>query len=394
MKKGLSAQSALKSHTFGARLMEPEPKPEILPEPGLPEPEAWPEPEPYWETAYKLWQWGWEFHIYGFATLFLLMGLYAGYFLVIQVYHGLNKKYLGASLNAMVLLFGLSRAFVMYFDPYHQGHLIDAIVFMRVMWSIGAPCLTSADSIVLMALIETARLKLAPPKLQKLKYIATIITFHFVIVLVTDCVVSEFVEAKAMLLMCQLLFVVWGTVLGVCYFVIGRQLDVKLFSHKPVKERRDKQYIYLIYTSGAANFFLCALMLYSAFGVFGVYSDMKVVDEWPWYGFQTASRVLEASACALVFTVSAKRKRVKKTVDEIEGKEMEGKEVIANPRTETQLLVRKERKLSMFSALQKASKTVRPKGTLPSVGEGELERDKNECEGDASTGSVRIEIVP
>ena len=282
-----------------------------------PTPENWPEPGPRWEEAYKIWQWAWGLHVYLFATVCLCIGLYAGYYVIANIYDGLQGKYLSVSLNALVALFGFMRAFVMYLDPYHQGGIIHNTAAMRVIWSLAGPCLTASDCMMILALIETAKISIAPPKLQKLSTNVVIICFHFTLVITTDCVVSDYVEAKAMLLFCQLFFVTWGSVLGTMNFILGYKLDKQLFSHKNPKEMADKIYIYLIYASGVANYFLCAIIVYSAFGVFGVYSNVEFVEAWPWWAFQTLSRCSEIIACVLIFTVSAKRTRVKDAVTQI-----------------------------------------------------------------------------
>ena len=282
-----------------------------------PKPESWPEPGPRWDEAYETWKWAWELHVYLYATIFLLIGLYAGYYVIANVYDGLQGKYLSVSLNIMVALFGFTRAFVMFLDPYHQGNIIHNTAAMRVIWSLSGPCLTASDCLMILALIETTKISIAPPKLQKASVNVAIISFHFALVITTDCVVSDYAEAKAMLLFCQLFFTTWGSVLGTVNCILGYKLDKQLFSHKNPKETADKIYIYLIYASGAANYFLCGIMLYSAFGVFGVYSDVQFVDAWPWWALQTLSRFSEILACVLIFTVSAKRTRVKDAVSMI-----------------------------------------------------------------------------
>ena len=329
-------------------------QPETEPEAGMsnstaesePEPENWPEPGPRWQHAYQIWQWGWEFHIYFFATTYLAMGLYAGYYVIFNIYDGLNKKYLSVSLNVMVFVFGLSRAFVLFFDPYHQGNIIKALVLMRLIWSIGGPCLTAADSLVILALVETAQVSLAPPRVQSPTSISVVIIIHFLFVLLTDTVVSEYVQAKIMLLFCQIFFVVWGGVLGAGYFALGYKLDKKLFGHKLIKEKEDRIYIYLIYASGVANVVICLIMVYSAVGVFGVYSDVTFVEAWPWYTLQTVSRLSEAVSCILVFTVSAKRTRVKKAMEAYKisnSQHLDAEEAQANTTT-------RKGKLTKFSA--------------------------------------------
>lgn len=281
------------------------------------EPETWPEPGPQWKTAFKKWKAAWPIHVYAFAIAFLIIGIYAGYYVVLNIYDGLDSKYLSVCLNAMVLLFGITRAFVLFFDPYHQGNLINAIFAMRLIWSIGGPCLTASDCLVILALVETSKVSIAPPKFQKLETISIVIGIHFVLVIVSDTVVSMYMEAKVMILMCQIFFSVWGIVLGAGYANLAYKLDKKLFSHKQEKDKADKIYIFLIYASGAANFFICFVMIYTMVGVFGVYSDITFVDAWHWWTLQTLFRSGEVITCSLILTVSAKRKRVAMAADEI-----------------------------------------------------------------------------
>lgn len=242
------------------------------------------------------------------------MAIYAAYLVVHHARGGLQKEYLSITLNVVMCIFGSTRAFVLYFDPYHQGDLINAWKAMLVLWSVGGPCLTSSDSLVILALLETARISLAPPKLQKFKVIISIIISHFVLVLLTDFVVSDIVEAKAMLVFCQTFFICWGSILGLGYFALAYKLDQKLFAHT-TKDKSSTLYIRLIYASGISNFFLTGLFVYSSAGVFGVYSSVSYVEAWPWWALQTCLRTSEMVSCILVFTVSAKRKNAKKSLE-------------------------------------------------------------------------------
>ena len=277
--------------------------------------EAWPEPGPDWSKAFGEWGAAWEFHVYLFALIFLGFAVYATYFIGHGLYVGLHQKYLGFCLNVVMLILGFTRAFVLFTDPYLQGDIIHNVSVMRVLWSLASPCLTSADCLVILALVETAKISLAPPKMQKLSFVLTIIIVHFILVLVSDFVVSEFVEAKAMLVFCQCFFIIWGAILGVGYFVLGYKLDQKLFGHKEIKSKKEVLYIRLIFASGVNNFVLCAMFIYASASVFGVYSDVKFVDAWSWWTLQTCLRVSEVSSGILVFTVSAKRKGLRGKTD-------------------------------------------------------------------------------
>lgn len=322
--------------------------------------EAWPEPGPDWSRAFGEWGAAWEFHVYVFALIFLGFAVYAGYFIGHGLYVGLHQKYLGFCLNIVMFILGFTRAFSLFFDPYHQGNMIHDVRAMRVLWSLASPCLTSADCLVILALVETAKINLAPPKMQKLNVILPIIILHFILVLTTDCVVSEYVEAKAMLVFCQAFFITWGSILGVGYFVLGYKLDQKLFGHKEVKAKKDVLYLRLIYSSGVNNFILSAMFIYSSAGVFGVYSDVKFIDAWSWWAMQTCFRVSEVLSGILVFTVSAKRKSLKRKTDREAKKEYEVEEDTLRDNFREQgtfdakklaMKTKKERKVSIFSNL-------------------------------------------
>ncbi|XP_078350382.1 uncharacterized protein LOC144635178 [Oculina patagonica] len=300
----------------GETTSEPKNEPEGESEPYA-EPETWPEPGPQWKKAFEQWKAAWHIHVYLFASAFLAIGFYAGYYVVLNIYDGLGGKYLSVCLNAMVLLFGITRAFVLFLDPYHQGGLIKALFVMRLLWSIGGPCLTASDSLIILALVETAQVNIAPPRFQKLGTISIVCGVHFVLVIVSDTVVSIYMEAKVMILLCQIFFSLWGIVLGAGYANLAYKLDKKLFSHKQIKDTGDKIYIFLIYASAGANFFICGVMIYTMVGVFGVYADIDFVDAWHWWTLQTLFRSGEVITCVLIFTVSAKRSRVKRAMDEV-----------------------------------------------------------------------------
>lgn len=357
---------------------KPEPNSTVEPEPDV-QPETWPEPGPKWNEAYKTWKSAWWIHVYLFATCFLLMAFYAAYYVIVNIYDGLDKKYLSISLNIMVLFFCLTRAFIMYLDPYHQGQIIKALQLMRILWSLGGPCLTASDSLIILALLETSRLKITLPALQKAKVIAVIVILHFVFVILTDFVVAEYVSAKGMILFCQVFYVVWGFTLGTGYIRLGYVLDKQLFSHKPNKDKQDKLYVWLIHASGIVNYFLVLTMIYTVFGVFGVYSDVEFVDAWSWWALQTVLRLSEVVTCILIFTVSAKRVRIQKAMDDIATMDSQvvqipklqstplqkmramlnkQKRVSVKPLAAPSWPARSSRRMSMFTHLETESKAV------------------------------------
>ena len=192
--------------------------------------------------------------------------------------------------------------------------------------------------------------------MQKLSFALTIIIVHFNLVLLTDFVVSEFVEAKAMLVFCQGFFIIWGAILGVGYFVLGYKLDQKLFGHKEIKSRNEVLYIRLIFASGVNKFVLCAMFIYASVSAFGIYSDVEFVDAWSWWTVQTCFRVSEVSSGILVFTVYAKRKLSLKRKSDYKAKgeyELDDLNISASDvnKVGTATGKKQEKRLSLFSQL-------------------------------------------
>jgi hypothetical protein len=104
-------------------------------------------------------------------------------------------------------------------------------------------------------------------------------------------------------------------------------------------------------------------MLYSAVGVFGIYSDVEFVDAWPWYAMQSGMRTSEVIAAVLVFTVSAKRNRIKNKVHNVVvcGQSQDTKETSDTsgsiPTVGNLYPVSRNRRMSMFSAVHQSKIT-------------------------------------
>lgn len=321
------------------------------------------EPSPEWKKAFKSWQEAWPSHTYFFAIIFLCMSFYSGYYIIVNVKDGLDKNYLSISLNFMMFILSVTRSFVLFLDPYHQGKIFKDKLVLQLMWSIGTPCLLASDSLCILALAESANVNLKHQRFQRLSNILIVIFLHFFLVITTEVIVSAHSNAKVMILFCQVFSIIWGAFLGLWYFSLAHKINKVLF--KAVgrrKTRGDRVYFSLIYFSSAANLFTSALILYSAVGVFGVYSKVKWVKAWPWYVFQTGQRLSEVIAALLVFTVSAKRNRIKKNVNNVLQRNDENFEndfidkslsKIANEIPQTS----RSRRMSMFSAVHQSKLT-------------------------------------
>ncbi|XP_061196747.1 uncharacterized protein LOC133205021 [Saccostrea echinata] len=303
----------------------PEPEPEIYStsaEPEVyynsttahpePEPEGsgsgWPEPEPEWSSAIDEWGPAWPFHTYFFGCSFLIADILAICFLfrAIKGYNRHYKSSLSGSLLAMLIMFCSLRFICLIVDPYHTEKVFTRLA-ARLLWSLGSPFLLSSFSLVLLALIDTTKMSVGPPKFQKLPAILGFTASHVILVISTDLSVLFFPETDPLLVVCQGLFIVFGFLMCVGYLYVAVKIRSNLsasFSQLQKGCSGISRLIFTCYVSSVIGFMIIATHIYAASGVFGVFSDVKFVDSWSWWALQTLMRSEELAEVIVVLCVA------------------------------------------------------------------------------------------
>ena len=279
-------------------------QPEAYPE------QSWPEPEPEWSVAFIEWKDAWPLHTYGFAVVFTVIALMPPFEMLRMYLDKTRLSALKATILSIIFIFGSTRAFLLFVDPYGSRKSLPNIL-NQLLFSIGHPCIISALSLLLMVLIDTTKMNVAPPKFQRVKFIIPIVISHVALVIVTDFVVAFFLEAKVLLLLCQIYFLLLGSLLSVGYICVSWKIRKNIIKSQNTPDNNMKRLQYLITACAVTCVCMCVLTIYAAAGVFGVYSDVKHVDAWPWWAFQTLSRLLEVAICIVMLlmnTRSSKRK--------------------------------------------------------------------------------------
>lgn len=203
-------------------------------EPGRIVPEAepgWPEPEPEWSVAIEEWGAAWPIHTYFFGCAFVIADILAIWILV-RVLKDSNRQYKGSlsgSLLTMLILFCSLRFISLIVDPYHTEKVFHA-VSARLLWSLGSPFLLSAFSLVLLALIDTTKMSVGPPRFQKLPAILGFTAAHVTLVISTDLSVYFFPETDPLLVICQGLFILFGFLMCVGYLCVAIKIRSNLSS--------------------------------------------------------------------------------------------------------------------------------------------------------------------
>ena len=132
---------------------------------------SWAEPSPNWLEAIKEWSWLWEVHIYGFGTIFVLITLFAVFYLVYSRKTTFSRQRVHlAVMNIALFTAGFLRALILFWDPYaSSSDTTDLqLLFCIISWGISTACITSSFSIMLLIFLETTTISLGPARLKNL----------------------------------------------------------------------------------------------------------------------------------------------------------------------------------------------------------------------------------
>ena len=283
-------------------------EPEVTSEPEAEPRHSWPEPEPEWPHALYEWQSAWPLHTYGFASIFSLIGVVQLAELVRIICQRERKTPLKLSLMTLIILFSSIRATVLFASPYGLTGVFPPMA-TRLLSSIGQPCILAAVSLLLLVLIDTTKMDIAPPRFQSLSFIVPIITLHVLLVVASDVIVAHFLEVKFLLLLCQLYFLITGLALTLGYACVGWKISRNVASNvnqsgSGSRDGKMNKLRHLIFAFTITSAMLLAVTVYGAAGVFGIYSNVIYVDAWPWWFLQTAFRCLETAMCLLLLIMN------------------------------------------------------------------------------------------
>ncbi|XP_076313482.1 uncharacterized protein LOC143226427 [Tachypleus tridentatus] len=274
------------------------------------------EPGPQWKKAKTTWGLAWDVHVYMMGSLFTLLAVYSFVSVLrLKTFVRLLSRGYFMSLNIMMFFMGVSRAVYLLYDPYNLQGKYPAVLAYFVFNS-GYPFLTSAFSILFLALLQATKVELLSPKIQKPSVLAGIIIFHFSFSLTTDILVGSFVKAGILLFVCQVMFCMWSLFLSVGYFHIFSKLYraalrkqsemirvtfTKLHidgAKLPKKLPRPTLGLAVKVTFVTAIFglMMTALQLYGIIRVYGVFVKNKP-EPWPWWAYQLGCRILELAMC-------------------------------------------------------------------------------------------------
>lgn len=149
-----------------------------------------PEPSPHWTNATHLNSWYilFECHNYFFASCFGVLLLYSLTALFSNARTSF-KKHFCIAINILLCLLGLSRMLYLILDPYESANVLQRhgnetsipLALTRILNGIAYPCLSSAFTLIFMAILKCVQIKILSSKIKNPILLYSIITIHFLV---------------------------------------------------------------------------------------------------------------------------------------------------------------------------------------------------------------------
>ncbi|XP_072043511.1 uncharacterized protein [Amphiura filiformis] len=289
---------------------------------------SWKSPHPNWPVAFSTWGKFWEFHIYLFGMCFVLLAVLSLLCFILDVAsryvrhsnqedHHPKGSPLSISLHGLIFTSTAARSINLLVDPYGTEKALPCPLG-PVFWSCGWPGICCAFSILLLVLLETTQMSLAPPRFQRPIVLACIIIPSLIFVLVADMMVA-YGGMKMALLICQVMFVVWGLLLCSGFGRVWWKIRQNLTSssqdqsvHGRDNSRLRKLNVILI-SCALIGLAMTLINLYAISAARSVLLRPYFVKPVPWMAFQTSQRLLEIGICTLIVASQNRSSRWKKT---------------------------------------------------------------------------------
>ncbi|XP_050534882.1 uncharacterized protein LOC126901958 isoform X2 [Daktulosphaira vitifoliae] len=177
-------------------------------------------PHPTWDNVcVDQLVWMFNIHAYGFACLFFILSFYAIFSILNIRAQTKNKKEkpFMAAINALLLVTGVSRAFVLFIDPYNTRRNISSVV-THLTWDLGLCSLVAALSLLQLSYIQLTQLQAGPSNMRSKSVVVT--ASILLVGLLVPAVITAALDYKLWVLgnAVRILVHIWGIWLC-CFFL-------------------------------------------------------------------------------------------------------------------------------------------------------------------------------
>ena len=185
--------------------------------------------ESSWAPVNTAWVAFFYIHVIVFAGLFLLIGIVCTLFLY---KHRLTARFAKAqtfiAIDASLMVLGFSRTLFFIFDPYGLSEFCNhfaCVVISRLLAALTFPSLTASYTLVFLTLWQSATVRLGRTCVQDLRIVIPFTLIHYVVAVVVEVIafVSTY-PAVFLVIVCELVFGLWGMIVCATFLVAGIRL--------------------------------------------------------------------------------------------------------------------------------------------------------------------------
>lgn len=243
----------------------------------------------------------WSIHIYLFSVLFIIASIssFLNILLLLTISAVANRKYF-LYLNLMLLTSSLARSSFLIYDPYNSNNSYPKI-FEYFIYKITYPCLSSSLGFIFLIFFQSANLKFPRPIV-----VLTIISFHFLFILISDIMSGWFGDSFTLFIICQIIFITWLTYLSATYIYNFRELlKIAIIKHGEylrtafTRSRMNKSnfrklnYCFVTKICLVITILCILLACFNIYGIVILVFNYEICNDWNRWCYHSINRCLE-----------------------------------------------------------------------------------------------------
>ncbi|KAI7797419.1 proline-rich transmembrane protein 3 [Triplophysa rosa] len=258
-----------------------------------------------WADLHSTLSFAWELHVFGSATLFLLLAAGAAFGLALTPSMPCLQRGELVLTNSLLLVAGAVRAGHFFLDPYGTRVLLPPPVIIA-LYTLSLPLFILAQAALVMLVLNVAGVPLLPPAFQRPPLLGILAVLQCTLLLAADLLspaLSPFVPVVL-----QSLTLTGG--LAICLWYLF--LALPQLSHKHAARAENKsmggqkvQVLARVLAVCALLGALCCLLhIYSCMWLYGLLGDWRLF-RWGWWLCQFWARLLELAWAFFLLLVSS-----------------------------------------------------------------------------------------
>ena len=286
----------------------------------------------------------WEVHVYCSAASFCLLSVMSFLCIVrVRISEYLLPTGYYVTAHVLVFLASLFRCIIFFLDPYASYGKLPTII-SDIFFNIGVPCVTAAFSIVVLALLNGAKILLLPLNLQSplaFGMISAVYVCGSIIVDILAGLYSQYEWSSALRASVQALTAGWTGAMCLGYMIIFYRIEknatrqrsdqIRISCNRDILDNSTipRRSLSLSLGRGARLILVASFcgMAVAVLQVYGLMSTDTLLElppnvPWLWFGYQTSCRLLEIimwSCVCVAAALSLNSSPVDKTISKDQG---------------------------------------------------------------------------